>query len=255
METLQPSLWWELNVLSRAVVYPNLTAAAAQVGISQPQLSRIIGKLESEFGITLLDRSIRRKSSWNPIAHHLAETYVKAAQGLNANLQKALSGGEPSLLKIGVLEGLITQALSLSKVAFAKSGIHLLEVDVYDLNILEELFLKNELDVILTSREPGRKKFKHSRILGYQSLNFVQGKEGSILAMSSFEYGMQPAKRKSADRVLISNSLAVKRGWIEKCGGSGSLPTELGTKKTQLGVYMIGLDSLSDKVWSRISNL
>jgi DNA-binding transcriptional LysR family regulator len=68
-------LAWELSVISRAVAYKNLSSAAAHVGLSQPQLSRIVQKVEKNLQVQLLDRSSRRSSSWQPIALQLAEIY------------------------------------------------------------------------------------------------------------------------------------------------------------------------------------
>ena len=50
----------EFSVLRRAVAYKNLTAASQNIGISQPQLSRIVAKLEQELDVKLLNRD--RKS-------------------------------------------------------------------------------------------------------------------------------------------------------------------------------------------------
>ena len=57
-------LYYELGVLAKAVNFKNLSAAALHVGLSQPQLSRIIAKIEEELKIVLLDRSAKRKSGW-----------------------------------------------------------------------------------------------------------------------------------------------------------------------------------------------
>ena len=60
-------LYYELGVLAKAVNFKNLSAAALHVGLSQPQLSRIIAKIEEELKIVLLDRSAKRKSGWTSI--------------------------------------------------------------------------------------------------------------------------------------------------------------------------------------------
>ena len=72
--------------------------------------------------------------------------------------------------RIRGLAGLTQIALSVGRHALKSPSIKLLEVDVYDLSPLEEFFFKGELDVILTSREPGLKKFRYSTILGYQAV-------------------------------------------------------------------------------------
>ncbi|MHA0112066.1 LysR family transcriptional regulator, partial [Klebsiella pneumoniae] len=70
---------WDLSVLTRATQYANLSIAADHVGISQPQLSRIVAKLEDQLGLILLDRESRRKSAWTPAAHRLADIYSRTA--------------------------------------------------------------------------------------------------------------------------------------------------------------------------------
>src|SRR5690606_13535732 len=65
------SLNWDLTVLSRAIQYNNLSGAAQHVGISQPQLSRIVSRLESELGVPLLNRETRRHSTWTAQAHRI----------------------------------------------------------------------------------------------------------------------------------------------------------------------------------------
>jgi LysR family transcriptional regulator, transcriptional activator for aaeXAB operon len=69
-------LHWPLSVLARAVHYKNLTSASSHVGLSQPQLSRLVSQLEKELNVTLLDRSARRKSGWTPAAHRVAQIYA-----------------------------------------------------------------------------------------------------------------------------------------------------------------------------------
>ena len=56
-------LSWDLAILSRATHYPNLSIASTHVGLSQPQLSRIVAKLEEQYGVQLLDREARRDQS------------------------------------------------------------------------------------------------------------------------------------------------------------------------------------------------
>ena len=42
---------WELSVLNRSVAYNNLSGASQHVGLSQPQLSRIVAKLEDRWNL------------------------------------------------------------------------------------------------------------------------------------------------------------------------------------------------------------
>ena len=169
------NLHWELAVLGRAVHYKNLTGAAEHVGLSQPQLSRIVAKLEGELDVILLDRTARRQSGWTPIAFKIAETYARHSRKLAQSLQQLQSGGQITQISIGALEGLAALASDLGNHLFERTKVHLIELNVYDLSELEERFAKGELDLALTCREPGRSKRRFERTLGYQDVEQVDG--------------------------------------------------------------------------------
>lgn len=267
-------LSWELSVLSKAVAYKNLSGAAQNVGISQPQLSRIVGKLESELRAVLLDRGARRKSGWTPLAFQLAEVYLKSVRGLNSDVQKLIEGSEPRILHIGTLEGLIQLAVKFGNHILTSTAIETVEINVYDLNVLEEKFFKGSLDVIFTAREPGRKKYQYSKLLGYQSLELLESSD-KFRVMSSFEYGVSEVKNarqskakkgeERATKTVFSNSLAVRRQWMETCGGIGTLPSSVRSSKKQTvstshnkvveedEVYLYAQDNLSAAFWEKAS--
>ena len=161
-------LSWDLAILSRAVAYSNLSGASAHVGLSQPQLSRIVAKLEEQLNISLLDRETKRKSSWTPAAFRLAEIYTATFQNFRTEVNQLADGLEPDTLRIGALEGLVPLATSFCKKLYDQSDIMVLELNVHDTNALEEKFLKSELDLIYSVREPSRKKFRYTHSLGYQ---------------------------------------------------------------------------------------
>jgi len=134
-----------------------------------------------------------------------------------------------------------------------KSGVRLIEMDVYDLDRLEELFSRGDLDIVFTSREPGKKKHQNVRTLGYQSLDPVSG--GHTQVMSTFEYGSKRDKLKGAEKVLISNSLAIRRQWFSKFGGTGMMPSEPRKQKSTRDtepVLMIASDTLSPVLWKQL---
>ncbi len=269
----------ELSVLAKAVDYKNLSGAAANIGISQPQLSRIIHKLEEELSGSLLDRSSRRKSAWTPLAHQLAQAYLQSQRGLNAEVLKLLEGHVPKFLRFGTLEGLVPLAMKFVHPLLTDSPVTMLDIDVYDLNQLEELFFRGDLDVIFTIREPGRKKYPMSRQLGYQSLELVEHAD-PVRVVSTFEYGSQvapaPRKRRArsqgpetpetgpATRTLISNSLAVRRHWLEEYGGTGTIPLDVRSSKKspvratgrrvvrEEEVYLCAQDAFSPGIWTMI---
>jgi hypothetical protein len=248
--------------LVRAVSYKNLSGASSNIGLSQPQLSRIVGKLEGELGAVLLDRSSKRKSGWTPLAHQLADAFMKSNRIFNADVQKLLSGTEPKLVHIGSLEGIMPVALQFGRQLLEKTGVQTLDFDVFDLNVLEELFFKGELDVIFTIREPGRKKYKFQRPLGFQSLEKVHNKSGKYRVMSSFEYGSMvshgAARKTAADGVntesktVISNSLVVRRNWLEQFGGEGTLPSSV-RSAGEIEVFLFAQDHFSAELWKTLN--
>ncbi len=251
------NLHWRLSVLSKAIHYKNLSGAAAHVGVSQPQLSRIISKLEGELNVVLLDRAVRRKSGWTPIAFKISETYSRSSRKLTQSLAALASDDQVNQVAFGTLEGLIDLASGLCHQIFERTKVHLIELDVFDLSELEERFEKGELDLILTGREPGRQKCKNVRALGYQVLD-ARGSGEDLRAMSPFEYQNQSGGRKAhrPTRILLSNSLAVRRKWVDEFGAAGVFPSDVRRQPSgdsnEVPVYLIGSDMLKPAVWKKI---
>ncbi len=253
---------WDLAVLSKAVAYNNLSGASAHVGLSQPQLSRIVAKLEDQFGVSLLDRDAKRKSSWTPSAFRLAEIYSKTVRQFYGDVHNLIENAQPKQLRFGALEGMASLAAECVHHVYEKSTVQLIELHVFDLSELEENFFKTELDFIFTSREPGRKKFKHSLTLGYQTLDEVQ-KAGNgserYLVMSPFEYAPHHHHSLGPDgeRALVSNSLYVRHQWIDRFGGKGIIPSDVRRKKTgrrnEEPVLLLGQEHFPAAVWQIVS--
>lgn len=254
------NLHWELSVLSKAIHYKNLSAAADHVGLSQPQLSRIVSKLESSLNVVLLDRSAPRKSGWTPVAFKIADVYSRNSRKLTSDLQELQSDTQISHLNIGTLEGLSYLAIKVCNALFSLTKIQMIELNVFDLNELEGHFEKDELDLVFTSREPGRHKYKYVRTLGYQTFEKAEGK-GDMKVMSPFDFSRQSSKRKQQQtgRILLSNSLAVRKTYVEEFGGVSEFPSEVRQKKTgsasEHPVYLIGSDILNPLVWDKILSI
>lgn len=249
---------WELSVLSRAVAYTNLSGAASHVGLSQPQLSRIVARIEGQMGVNLLDREARRRSAWTPAAYRISEIYTTCLQQFRGDVQNLVQGSQLNHIRIGTLEGLTSIALQFAHFLFEKTGVKLLELTVEDLNELEESFGKRNIDVLFTFREPGRRKFKYVKKLGYQTLEPPTAGKG-IRVMSSFEYGteMQKVDPANSPRMLVSNSLEVRRNWIAKFGGHGILPSDVRREKSgktgEVPVIVVGSEDLPAAFWEKVS--
>ncbi|RZA07412.1 MAG: LysR family transcriptional regulator [Proteobacteria bacterium] len=249
----------ELNVLSRAVAHKNLSGASAHVGLSQPQLSRIIKKLEESLSIILLDRAAKRNATWTSAAYRLAEFYARKMRSFDRELEALLQSSQTRQLEIGTLEGLSQFCLPFIHHLLEHQGIRLVEVDVYDLDSLESRFARGQLDLIFTSREPGRRKFSYVHTLGHQSLE-EKNTNPHFQLMSTFEYGLQKERLKAAEKVIISNSLWIRKTWLQKFGGRGTFPSEPRaqsgrTKTDTVPILLVGAETLSPVIWAGLKNL
>jgi hypothetical protein len=254
---------WDLSVLSKAVAYSNLSGASAHVGLSQPQLSRIIAKLEDQFGVQLLDRDAKRKSSWTSAAFRLAEIYGKTLRQFEGDVHLLIEGNQVRQLRIGTLEGLVELASKTVNQLMVKSAIRLLELHVFDLSELEEKFFKGELDFIFTSREPGRKKYTYSKVLGYQTLDQISGAaKGKVEYRVYSPYQFTPHQhetdeRGSQVRTVVSNSLFIRQQWVKQFGGTATVPSIVSKKKSgsknEESVLLLGQEHFTKSFWENIS--
>jgi DNA-binding transcriptional LysR family regulator len=167
-------LYYEMSVLAKAIHFKNLSAAALHVGLSQPQLSRIIAKIEDELKIVLLDRTAKRKSGWTGVAFQLAEIFEKSSRRLDIELQGISNNQMVAELHIGTLEGLSDFAMNTCLQCFEDVGVKKITLDIFDLNELEANFLSGNLDLIFTSKTPGRQKFKYLSEIGFQKLDKIE---------------------------------------------------------------------------------
>ncbi|MEK7357886.1 MAG: LysR family transcriptional regulator [Bdellovibrionota bacterium] len=254
------NLHWQLSILSKAIHYKNLSGAASHVGVSQPQLSRIISRLEGELGVVLLDRTARRKSGWTPVAYKIADTYFRTSRKLTQSLQQLKSDDQLTQLSVGTLEGLVPLASDFCHQLQEQPRLQMIELNVYDLSELEERFEKDEIDLIFTCREPGRHKYKNVRQLGYQAIDRVGPSDGPK-AFSQYEYAQAVHNRRVPPKdlkVVMSNSLAVRRLWIDSYGASGFVPSDVRKRKSEgaeTPVIMIGADLLSPAVWQKFEQI
>lgn len=245
---------YELSILAKAVAHKNLLGASQHVGLSQPQLSRIIKKLEATYSVVLLDRSAKRNAAWTPSAYSLATFYTRKMRGFDRDMEALLQQSQTKQIVVGTLEGLIDVALPFIH-HLLDAGVHLAEIDVFDLDRLESLFSRGELDVIFTSREPGRKKYSNCLELGFQSIDPVETNP-KYRVISTFEYGKWKKDQESHEKILISNSLAIRRSWFQKFGGLGTLPSEpkkkQNSKRDTEHIYLLGSDTLSPNLWTEL---
>jgi DNA-binding transcriptional LysR family regulator len=250
-------LTYELSVLAKAIQHKNLTAAAVHVGLSQPQLSRLIAKIETELNVILLDRSARRKSGWTPIAMDLALTFTKGLTRLQTEILSLASAREQTELHIGTLEGLSNLAIQFAKQCFEQLGMKTVFLDIYEFADLDSHFISGNLDMIFTVKTPGKQKHQRALEVGYQQMERVTSQK-EIAVLSPFEHSGEDKKNLDFFKhVLISNSLAVRSRWLHEFGGTGTLPIDAkkGKGKGYYSVFLVGSDLLSPSLWSRIEKL
>jgi hypothetical protein len=248
-------LYYELSVLAKAIHFKNLSAAAVHVGLSQPQLSRIIARIEEEFKVILLDRSAKRKSSWNPIAHEMAEIFERSTRRLGTELIGLSQNNAMAEIHIGTLEGMADFAIKTSKICFEQAGIKKITLDIFDLNELDSNFLGGNLDLIFTFKIPSRQKFRYMLEMGSQVLEKINNNK-RFGVFSTFEHGRAPRKEvDSFEHIFISNSLAVRKAWLDSVGGVGLIPTETRKSKSKdhEPILLIGSELLSPVLWEKLA--
>jgi len=250
---------WELIVLSQCVHFKNLSIASEHVGLSQPQLSRIVKRLEEEFSIRLLDRHSKRDAAWTAEAQRLSESYERCAQDMGRALVKLRQKKPLSRLRIGTLEGLASVACFCAHQLLDQELVQSVDIEVEDLNRLSERFVEGAFDLVFTSRETGQKKHPLHRVLGYQSL-VPSGRKDGPLVLSPSEAAL-PAKGRSLDFQVTSNSLAVRRIWISDYGARGVLPSRIyrrsdpRARSVEQKVFVIGASTLEEPVRRLLENL
>jgi DNA-binding transcriptional LysR family regulator len=248
------NLAYELSILVKAVQHKNLSAAAVHVGLSQPQLSRLIAKIEHELNVILLDRTARRKSGWTPLALDLATTYSKGIGRVQSEILALAQDREVTELHIGTLEGLSPIASQFAKSCFEQLKIKTIYLDILDFKDLDSDFLGGNLDLIFTVKSPSKQKFNHLLEVGYQQMERITTNKETMIC-SPFEYaGFDRKELEAAKNIMISNSLALRQNWLTTYGGTGTLPAEArkGRGKGHYTIYLIGADLLSPKIWSQI---
>jgi hypothetical protein len=244
-------------MLAKAVQHKNLSAAAVHVGLSQPQLSRLILKIENELQVILLDRTARRKSGWTQVALDLSATFTKGMGRLESEIVALAQEVEINEIHIGTLEGLSMIANTFAKNCFDKLNMKTVYLDVLDFKDLDSQFLGGSLDLIFTVRPPGKQKFHHVLEVGFQQIERISTDKNTLVAS---HYEISGADKKSFEGVnhfFICNSLSLRKHWLKEVGGTGNLPADAktGRGKGQYTIYLVGSNLLTPKIWDKVCQL
>ncbi|MFA6236309.1 MAG: LysR family transcriptional regulator [Bacteriovorax sp.] len=250
-------VFYELSVLTKAVAYKNLTLASQNIGLSQPQLSRIVAKIERSLNISLLDRSTKRKSGWTAEAFQVVNLYSKTIRNLKREIDLFKTGGHVKSLKIACLEGHMDFVINWIEIIYSDLKIEQIEVSIYEIDLLEKYFLKGHYDLAITGRDIGKKKYQYESVLGYQALKIHDDKSGQLV-MSPFELQSKffEINAKMNKRVLISNSLELRKRWLLSRGGKGTIPSSIRTKKSSIEgipVTLLAQDTFHPELWKELS--
>lgn len=250
------NLTYELSVLSKAVQHKNLSAAAIHVGLSQPQISRLIAKIESELNVVLLDRTARRKSGWTQIAIDLSTIFSKGINRLESEVLAIVQERELSELRIGTLEGLSNIAMQFAKNCFEELHMKSIHLDILDFKDLDSQFLSGGLDLIFTVKAPSKQKFGHQLEVGTQQMEKISS-DSNFFICSPFELTGDKTIEQQHKHLFVSNSLSLRQRWLTEFGGTGILPTETkkGRGKGYYSVLLFGSDLISPKLWNQISEI
>lgn len=251
------NLTYELGILAKAVQHKNLSAAAVHVGLSQPQLSRLIAKIESELNIVLLDRTARRKSGWTPLAQELSMTFAKGIGRLQGEIMALAEQREINEIRIGSLEGLSGLAMNLAQGCFKQLQMKMVTLEILDFKDLDSQFLSGNLDLILTVRNPSKQKFSKIVEIGFQQIERINSDDTTVVC-SAYEYsGIERSELSKAKHIFVCNSLSIRSEWLHKIGGVGNLPVDAkkGRGKGHYSIDLIGSDLLSPRIWEKIKGL
>ena len=247
-------LYWPLSVLSRAIDYKNLTGASKHIGLSQPQLSRVVKQLEESLNLILLDSSSPRHSTWTPEARTLADVFKQSKQSLDQSINQIKTDTMPKEVHIGFLEGLLDESMKLVNNMLKDSHIEKVFVHSYDLNLLEARFISSDLDIVLTSRSPKVKKYSMQKLIGFQDFEELGNKKVGPKILSAFEYQTQKRSEKNRKSV-ITNSLYFKNHYQKEFGGYSVSPGKVVQKpvsKNFAEVLVIAQDYFNKELWTKL---
>jgi hypothetical protein len=250
----------ELEILSRIIKYKNLTQAADHVGLTQPHLSRVIRKLESELGVPIMERSNKRKPEWSPHAPRLVQIFESNRRNLTYQISDYLEDLVPRNVRVGCLEGMVPFVTQFISKLIESYPSDVVELVVFDVAKLERRYLMGQLEFLFNIKVPG--KGHHDRILeiGYQELANVE-KSKDVRVCSEFEYSLKRGQeRRKKERYVVSNSLTFRQEFLDVHGGFGRLPSEIQQQKPKRKgdfdtVFLIGSKEIPEHFWEETEKL
>jgi hypothetical protein len=206
-----------------------------------------------------MDRDSKRSVSWRPEALKLADLYSQLSRSWELEL-KSLSASKPfKKIKVGCLEGLSEVATDyIAKIIKLESNLEEIEIEPLDLGELEKEFLDQELDLILSSRSPGKKKFQFLEVIGHQKFSNFEGRsEWQIKTPFELLKDHKSKKKKN----IVTKSLWLKTLCRDRLDASALIPQKLNKssaskipKESQdyVPVFMIAKDDFPKELWKEL---
>lgn len=197
---------WFKRVAERGSVH----RAAAELGISQPTLSKAIRRIEASLGITLFERTARGMllTAAGRLVHHRAIELSDWSHAVASDVG-SFKAADTGLLRIGVVPALLQTLLIPIAKPLLRQGAARLTLRVQLSDALLQLLGNGEIDCAIAamSGNPSR-EFNHE-VLGIQH-SFVVGRKAHPLLKRPFE-----ATELSQQAWVMSPKHILLRQWVD----------------------------------------
>ena len=177
----------------------------------------------------------------------MAQVFEASQRRLMHSVDELRENTQPTRLHIGTLEGLSDIAMESAHRVLQTTSVEFLQLDVLELAEIETQFLSGGIDLAFTSRVPSHRKLEKVIELGKQSFDKYRN-HWDYGVFSPFEYAKQNLEL--SKKTIVSNSLNIRRQWLETHGGVGQVPGAIG-KKGELPVLVIANDWVQDSLWNQ----
>ena len=91
----------QIQYFLKVAQHLSYTAAARELFVSQPSLSKQVAALERELGVALFDRSRRNRIALTPAGHLFQQSFQKSVQNFQDTLERCVWGRRIRLWSYG----------------------------------------------------------------------------------------------------------------------------------------------------------
>ena len=185
--------------------------AAAELGISQPALSKAIRRIEVALGLTLFERSARGMllTQAGAVLHRRALELSDWSAGVAADVS-GLKAGDVRILRVGGVPALLHSLLLPAARTLMQQRAARLSIRVQLSDALAQLLENGEIDYAIAAMNDGfANQFSH-QVLGVQR-SYVVGRKGHPLLKRPFE-----AAELGRQGWVMSPKHILLRQWIDR---------------------------------------